>query len=84
MITRIVEIVIELAAILAGVGGVAFFAYFIALVWWEHREERAFLEEHRREQSARRAGHEPEPSRSTGVRPAAPVATYSHSLQHHP
>ncbi len=55
MITSIVEVAIDLVAVLCGVGGVACLVYLIALLWRDHREWRAFLEDHRNEQAARRA-----------------------------
>lgn len=83
MVAGIAEVVIELAAIIAGVGGVTLLACFIALVWWEHREELAFLDDYRRDRAARRASV-PEPAHAMIMRTPAPAAAPSRSLQHHP
>ena len=82
MITGIAVVVIELAAVAAGVGGVTFLVYFIALVWREHREELAFLDDHVREQANRRAAHLPQPGRWRPVRTPSRSATPSRSLLH--
>jgi hypothetical protein len=85
MIGEVVEVVIGLAAILAGVGGVVFLAYFIGVVWGERRERVAFLEDHIREQASRRAtctlGSSAHP---TVARAPASVKTRSRSLTEHP
>lgn len=82
MITEIAEVVIRLAAIVASVGGVAFIVYFIALVWKEHREELAFLEDYRREQAARRAALGPKPARPAATPAPVLAAVPSHALRH--
>lgn len=84
MITQIAEAVIELAAVLSGVGGVVFLAYFIGVVWWERRERLAFLEDHVRKQAARRATRTLASPHPTIVRAPAPVKARSRSVAEHP
>jgi len=85
MIAEIAEILIDLAAILAGVGGIALLVYIVSLLWWERRQERAFLDDYRRERAPHRAGSapEPEPARSRSLGTPAPYAGRPRSLQHH-
>jgi hypothetical protein len=81
----IAETLIDLAAILAGVGGIACFVYLVSLVLWERHERRAFLDDYRREREARRAGYVPdlEPAGSRTVRTPSSYANRPRSLQHH-
>jgi hypothetical protein len=87
MLHTIAALVIDLAAIVAGVGGVACFVYLLSLVLWERHQERAFLEDYRYENAARRAGYAvevgPGPARSRAVRAPAPYPSSSRSIQHH-
>ena len=82
MIPGIAEMLIDLAAVLAGVGGIVFLVYFVHLVWWERHEQRAFLDDYVREHAARRAGYVPEPGLSRTVSTSTSRPTRAHSLQH--
>ena len=87
MLHTIAALAIDLAAIVAGLGGVACFVYLLSLVLWERHQERAFLDDYRYENAARRAGYAielgPEPARSRTVRAPAPYTSSSGSIQHH-
>ncbi len=87
MIQTIAEIVIDIAAIAASVGGIACVVYLVSLVLWERHERHAFLSEYRRDNAARRAGHalelEFEPVASGTVRTPALYGGPSPSVQHH-
>jgi len=87
MLNTIAAVIIDLTAIVAGLGGVACFVYLLSLVLWERHQERAFLDDFRYENAARRAGYAlelgPEPARSRGVRTPAPYPSSSRSIQHH-
>jgi len=87
MLNTIAAVIIDLTAIVAGLGGVACFVYLLSLVLWERHQERAFLDDFRYENAARRAGYAlelgPEPARSRAVRTPAPYPSSSRSIQHH-
>ena len=85
MIQTLVEIVIYVAAVVAGVGGVACLVYLVSLVLWERHQQRAYLDDYRRENAARRAGFalELESALSRRPRTPAPYPSASASLQHH-
>jgi hypothetical protein len=85
MILTIAESLIDLAAILAGVGGIACLAYFIGLVAWEHRTERLRLREYRRERAGNAAGLtlESGPAHPRAVRRPTPRSRRPRSIQHH-
>ena len=87
MLNTIAAVIIDLTAIVAGLGGVACFVYLLFLVLWERRQERAFLDDYRYENAARRAGHalafQPEPARSRTMGAPAPYTSSSRSIQHH-
>jgi hypothetical protein len=84
MIQTLVEILIYVAAVVAGVGGVACLVYLVSLVLWERRQERAYLDDYRRENAARRAGFalELESALSRRPRTPAPYPSASRSLQY--
>jgi hypothetical protein len=85
MIMTIAESVIDLAAILAGVGGIACLAYFIGLVAWEHRTQHLRLREYRRERAGNAAGYtlEPGSTHPHAVLGPTPRSGRPHSIQHH-
>jgi hypothetical protein len=85
MITDIAEVVIDFAAILAGVGGIALLVYVLFLLWRDWREEREFLDEYRRERAAQVLQYAPgpEPARVRTTHKRRPQAKSSPSLQHH-
>ncbi len=87
MLTTIAAIIIDLVAIVAGLGGVACFVYLVSLVLWERHQERAFLDDYRSANAARRAGFTlelgPEPGRPRSVRARAPYSSSPGSIQHH-
>lgn len=84
MITSIVEIAIEFIAVVCGVGGVACFVYLVALLWQDHREWRLFLEDHVREQAARRAEPASEAPQLTLPRTTVTVGTQARTLPEQP
>ena len=87
MFDTLATLMIDIAAIVAGLGGVACFVYLLSLVLWERHQERAFLDDYRYENAARRAGYAlelgPEPAHSRAVRAPAPYPGSSRSIQHH-
>ena len=80
MITSVAEVAIGLVAALCSVGGVACLVYLTVLLWRDHREWRAFLEDHRREQAAARVASASGAPHLTLVRTPVPVRAYSRSL----
>lgn len=87
MLTTIAAIIIDVVAIVAGLGGVACFVYLVSLVLWERHQERAFLDDYRRANAARRAGYalelEPGPARPRAARARTPYPSSPGSIQHH-
>jgi hypothetical protein len=84
MLTVIAEAVIEIAAFVSGIGGVAFIVYFLALVWREHSDEVAYLDDYRRERLLRDTGRTsrvftPEDGRAalSSPSPALPLSHHS-------
>jgi hypothetical protein len=85
MITDIAEVVIDFAAVLAGVGGIVLLVYVLFLLWRERHEERVFLDDYRRERAAHAARYAPgpEPARVRTTPVPTPFADSSPPLQHH-
>lgn len=87
MLDTIATLMIDIAAIVAGLGGAACFVYLLSLVLWERHQEHTFLDDYRYENAARRAGYTiefgPEQERSRALRAPAPYTSSSGSIQHH-
>jgi hypothetical protein len=87
MLDTLATLMIDIAAIVAGLGGAACFVYLLSLVLWERHQEHAFLDDYRYANAARRAGYrigfEPERERSRALRAPAPCTSSPGSIQHH-
>ena len=84
MFTVIAEAVIEIAALVSGIGGVAFIVYFLALVWREHRDEVTYLDDYRRERLLRTTGRTSRPFAPEDGRPALSSPSPALPLPRHP
>jgi len=85
MIQAIAEAVIYLATVFAIVGGIVFFAYVLSLVLRERHERRAFPDDSRRKNAARRAGRTPEskPAPLGRARSPVPYPNAARALRRH-